>query len=62
MSNPAGMHLGELLLRREKQSTYNDGWNDCKREVLKILQQEWTGLDMSPNSCDSWYIDKVKEL
>jgi len=41
---------------------YEDGWNECKEEVLKILQQEWTGLDMSPNSCDSWYIDKVKEL
>ena len=38
------------------------GYNDCKEEVLKILQQDYTGLDMSPNSCDSWYIDKVKKL
>ena len=41
---------------------YEEGWKACKQEVLKILQQDYTGLDMSPNSCDSWYIDRIKEL
>lgn len=65
MSNPAQMTLGELFSRREKvyeQSLYHQGWKDCKREVLKILKQDWTGLDRSINSCDSWYIKKIEEL
>jgi hypothetical protein len=43
-------------------SAWGSGWEACKKEVLKILQQSWTGLDMSPNSCDQYYIDKVKGL
>jgi len=38
------------------------GWTECQQEALKILTSSWTGLDMSINSCDSHYIEKVKEL
>jgi hypothetical protein len=37
-------------------------WEACKQEVLKILKQDWTGLDLSINSCDDYYIDKIKML
>lgn len=45
-----------------ESASFTSGWDVCKEEVLKILQQEWTGLDMSVNSCDQYYIDKIKEL
>jgi len=41
---------------------YNKGFEACKRLVLKILEKDWTGLDMSINSCDEWYINQIKEL
>ena len=41
---------------------FGDGWNRCKEEVLKILKENWTGLDMSPNSCDLYYIEKIEKL
>jgi hypothetical protein len=41
---------------------YTRGWEDCKEEVLKILQQDWTGADLSINSCDQHYIDEIKKL
>jgi hypothetical protein len=65
MSNPAGTTLGELLQRKEtkhQQSIYDEGWNDCKKEVLKILKKDWTGFDLSINSCDNHYIEKVEKL
>lgn len=40
---------------------YDKGWEECKREVLKILEQDWTGLDMSVNACDKHYIDRIKK-
>lgn len=37
-------------------------WRACKEEVLKILKKDWTGLDLSINSCDNHYIEKVEKL
>jgi hypothetical protein len=37
------------------------GWEACKEEILKLLQQHWTGLDLSINSCDDYYIEKIKK-
>jgi GH24 family phage-related lysozyme (muramidase) len=39
---------------------YNQGFKECKKKVLKILEQDWTGCDLSINSCDKYYIDKIK--
>lgn len=41
---------------------FKAGWEACQEEVLKILEKRWTGLDMSINSCDEHYIEKVKRL
>ena len=63
--NPAGTTFEELFLRRQAQlqeSLYEEGWNDCKKEILKILKKDWTGLDLSINSCDSYYIEKIEKL
>ena len=40
---------------------YAAGRNHCKEEVLKILEQNWQGADLSINSCDQHYVDKIKE-
>ena len=37
------------------------GWNDCKKMVLKILKENWQGLDLSINSCDERYIKRIEE-
>lgn len=41
---------------------YEKGFEECKRRVLEILKRDWVGADMSINSCDRHYIDKVKDL
>lgn len=37
-------------------------WNACKDEVLKILKKDWTGADLSINSCDEHYIKEIEKL
>lgn len=46
----------------DKQTAYERGFNDCKQKILKILQEDWYGADLSINSCDQHYINKIKEL
>lgn len=41
---------------------YEKGFEECKRRVIEILKRDWVGADMSINSCDQYYIDKVKDL
>lgn len=41
---------------------FSSGWAACKEEVLKILQQDLQNCDLSTDSCDNRYIEKVKEL
>ena len=63
--NPASNTLGDLFLKRQEQlqeSLYGEGWNDCKRKVLEILKKDWSGLDLSVNSCDKYYIEKIEKL
>ena len=38
------------------------GFDDCKNKVLDILGQDWVGADLSVNSCDKYYIEKIKNL
>lgn len=45
-----------------KGTDYDKGFNECKRKVLQILQQDLQNLDLSTDSCDSRYIEKIKEL
>lgn len=37
-------------------------WEGCKEEILKILKKDWIGADLSINSCDKYYIDKIEKL
>ena len=37
-------------------------WEACKEEVLKILKEDYAGLDLSINSCDEYYIEKIEKL
>ena len=37
-------------------------WRACREEALKILKKEWTGLDLSVNRCDEWYIKQIEDL
>lgn len=46
----------------DRKTAYERGFEDCRKKVLTLLQQDWTGADMSINTCDKYYIDKVKEL
>lgn len=41
---------------------YKNGKLDTIREVLKILKKEWTGLDLSINNCDEYYIREIEKL
>jgi len=50
---------GYTISEREKME---ESWNACKEECLKILKENWTGLDMSPNFCDKYYIEKIERL
>jgi len=60
MSSPAsGL---DLLKERELDNAYDKGWQHCKKAVLRILKQDWTGCDLSINSCDQHYIDKIEKL
>jgi hypothetical protein len=43
-------------------NSYDRGWEDCKRKVLKILSQPLQNLDLSTDECDSRYIEKIKNL
>lgn len=56
----------EKQLERQPLNDYEKnarmGWDACKEEVLKILERNWTGLDLSINSCDQYYIDEIKKL
>jgi len=64
--NPAGTTLGELMQRKEtqfQQSIYDEGWNNCKREVLEILKKstkKCQSLHGDVPSCR--YCDCVGEL
>lgn len=46
----------------DHEDDFSAGWSACQEEVLKTLKQDWTGADLSINSCDQHYIEKVKEL
>lgn len=51
-----------VLVESQLNSAYEKGWQDCKKAVVKLLQQDWTGADLSINSCDEHYIDRIKSL
>lgn len=38
------------------------GWNACKKECLKILNQPLQNLDLSEDYCDSRHIEKIEKL
>lgn len=44
------------------KSDMKKGWDACKDEVLEILKKDWIGADLSINSCDEYYIEKIKDL
>lgn len=46
----------------DDENMYNKGFNDCKRKVLEILQKDFQNCDLSTDSCDSRYIEKIKGL
>ena len=69
MSKNDTVSQAEMLFRFKKlagvytdKQAYKQGWDACKKEILKILKQDWTGADLSVNSCDQHYIDKIEEL
>jgi len=37
---------------------YDKGFEECKRRVMEILKKDLIGV----NSCDQYYIDKIKKL
>lgn len=41
---------------------YNKGWQDCKAAILKILKQDLQNADLSWETCDSRFIEKVEKL
>jgi hypothetical protein len=47
---------------RNESDAFNDGWNECKKEVLKILSQPLYNLDLSQDNCEQRYIEKVTKL
>jgi len=54
--------LDHLVSSKAPAREYDKGFEECKRRVMEILKKDWIGADMSINSCDRYYIDKVKEL
>jgi hypothetical protein len=46
---------------QEPDSAYESGWIDCKKAILEILRHNWQGADLSPNSCDQYYIDRIEK-
>ena len=38
------------------------GWRECKNEVLKILKQDIQNLDLSFESVDSRFLERVENL
>ena len=51
-----------VLVESQLNNAYEKGWQDCKKAVVRLLEQNWTGADLSINSCDEHYIDKIKSL
>lgn len=47
---------------KDIQEAQRTGFEECKRKVLEILKKDWTGADLSINSCDEYYIEKIKDL
>jgi hypothetical protein len=41
---------------------FSAAWVACKAEVLEILKQDIQNCDLSWESCDKRYIERVKDL
>ncbi len=41
---------------------FSSAWQACKEAVVKILEQDIQNADLSWESCDKRYIERVKEL
>jgi len=48
-------------LDRTRQEGWIEGKEYCKQEILKILKEDWTGCDLSINSCDEYYIERIEK-
>jgi hypothetical protein len=46
----------------EERCWKRDGWDSCKKEVLKILKKPLKNLDLSEDYCDSRYIEEIEKL
>jgi hypothetical protein len=46
----------------DHEAYFAGGWDACKEEVLKILKQDIGNADLSWETCDERYIERVKKL
>lgn len=49
-------------LLSSRTSDYVKGFEDCKKEVLEILEKDIQNCDLSWDCCDSRYLEKIKKL
>ena len=57
------MYNEENEIQERLEWQYDQGWEDCKKEILKIIAEHenathWNGLDWE----DQEYIKKIKKL
>lgn len=54
------MNLNYICLIQDEW--FDMGFLECKKRVLKILEKDLQNLDLSTDSCDKRYIEKIKSL
>ena len=59
--NPRLSNLN-MTLEKELNSSYERGWKDCKKAVLRILKQDIQNCDLSWENCDTRFIERVEKL
>lgn len=55
----------ELVFTSNESNAKKDaklGWESCKREIILILNKDLHNCDLSTDSCDQRYIEKIKDL
>ena len=46
----------------DPESAAGIGWKECKKEVLRLLQEPLHNLDLSVDYCDERFIKRIEEL